>query len=388
MSWNSWSWTTQSSPNQYDYQDEAWYSRQNYAGYKGNKSNSRSHPYFEPPSGKGKGKNSLPSSSHEEPPTSLGAPVLPTSFMPNDTMYDSKELHGLTLNKKIKASHWSRKRSFAGRDVFDIKAHELMYHGAAEWSLRILSHGRFISTVPTRSVAESVFVAHLLSLVRKHHLDLDGAAEIAWVQQNPQANLPSKTSDVAALYHPLLTQLLQVLQKYAPVESSSKATQEMVALKTQLAKREQQLRAQGVEISPAKPSSAAASEDIPPGLNHALPLQVSQPQEEPQQGALDRLETIEQDVLKAKTKNLSGPSIDAVQTWVKTFKKTLGGQKFEVLQTLVEEIQKLALDKASVMSKDRLKELAVKFGIPISIANRMGLKSLSAVMATATMLAA
>ena len=110
-----------------------------------------------------------------------------------------------------------------------------------------------------------MFVAHLLTLVRKHHLDLDGAAEIAWVQQNPQANLPSKTSDVAALYHPLWTQLLQVLQKYAPVESSSKATQEMVALKTQLAKREQQLRAQGVEISPAKPSSAAASEDVPAG---------------------------------------------------------------------------------------------------------------------------
>ena len=60
-------------------------------------------------------------------------------------------------------------------------------------------------------------------------------------------------------------------------------------------------------------------------------------------------------MLKAKTKNLSGPSIEAVQTWVKTFKKTLGGQKFEELQTLVEEIQKLALDKASVMSKDRLK---------------------------------
>ena len=388
MSWNSWSWTNKSSPSQYDYQDEAWYSQQNYAGYKGNKSNSRSHPYSEPPSGKGKDKSSFSSSSHDDPPTSLAAPILPTSFVPNGTMYDSKELHGLTLNKKIEASHWSRKRSRAARDVFDIRAHELMYHGAAEWSLRIFSHGRFISTAPTKSVAETVFVAHLLSLVRKHHLDLDGAAEIAWVQQNPQANLPSKTSDVAALYHPLLTQLLQVLQKYAPVESSSKATQEMVALKTQLAKREQQLRAQGVEISPAKPSLAAASDDAPVGTSHALPLQTSEPQDEPQQGALGRLEIIEQDVLKAKTKNLSGPSIEAVQTWVKTFKKTLGAQKFEELQTLTEEIQKLASDKAGIMSKEGLKELAVKFGIPISIANRMGLKSLSAVMATATMSAA
>ena len=119
--------------------------------------------------------------------------------------YDSKELHGLTLNKKVEASHWSRKRALAGRDVFDIKAHELMYHGASEWSLRIHSHGRFVSTVPTRSVAESAFVAHLLSLVRKHHFDLDGAADIAWAQQNAQTSLPSKTSDVAALYNPLLT---------------------------------------------------------------------------------------------------------------------------------------------------------------------------------------
>ena len=31
-----------------------------------------------------------------------------------------------------------------------------------------------------RSVAKSVFVAHLLSLVRQHHLGLDGAANIAW----------------------------------------------------------------------------------------------------------------------------------------------------------------------------------------------------------------
>ena len=74
--------------------------------------------------------------------------------------------------------------------------------------------------------------------------------------------------------------------------------------------------------------------------------------------------------------------------WIKTFKKTLGAQKFEELQSLTDEIYKMSSDKASQMSKDRLKELAVKFGIPISIANRMGLKSLSAVMATAAMLAA
>ena len=228
-------------------------------------------------------------------------PTLPASSATNELCYDSKELRGLTFNKKVEASHWSRQRALAGRDVFDIKAHELMYHGTSEWSLIILSHGRFISTVPTRSVAESVFVAHLLALVRKHHLDLDGAAEIARVQQNPQTSLPSKTSDVAALYNPLLTQLLQVLQKYAPAEANSKASQEMVALKTQLANREEQLRAQGVELSPAKP--AASSEEPPSGSNRTLPLQApgpSVPQDDPQPGTLHHLENIEQGILKTK----------------------------------------------------------------------------------------
>ena len=117
-------------------------------------------------------------------------PTLPASFSTSESCYDSTELHGLSFNKKVEASHWSWKRALAGRDVFDIRAHELMCHGSSEWSLRIPNHGRFISTVPTRSVAESVFVAHLLALVRKHHLDLDGAAENAWVQQNPHTALP------------------------------------------------------------------------------------------------------------------------------------------------------------------------------------------------------
>ena len=114
----------------------------------------------------------------------------------------------------------------------------------------------------------------------------------------------------------------------------------------------------------------------------------SAPQDDPRPGTLDHLENIEQGTLRAKIKQLTGPSNEASQAWVKGFKKTLGVQKFEELQALVDEIYKTSSDKTSQMSKDRLKELAVKFGIPISVANRMGLKSLSAVMATATMLAA
>ena len=357
--------------------------------YKGGKSNYRPNPHFESTSGKGKGKNIRPHAPQDEEFVQVERPALPAAFSTSESCYDSKELHGLTFNEKVEASHWSRKRALAGRDVFDVRAHELMYHGSSKWSLRILSHERLISTVPTRSVAESVFVAHLLALVRKHHLDLDGAAENAWVQQNPHTALPSKTSDIGALCYPILAQLLQVLQKYALLETSSKVSQEMIALKTRLAKREEQLRAQGVELSPAKP--ALSSEEPATGSGHSLPLQSSGPpaiEEQPQPGALEHLDNIDQGILKTRVKRLTGPSVEASQSWLKGFKKTLGNQKFEELQNLAEEIYKTSSDKASSLSKDRLKELSVKFGTPMSIANRMGIKSLSAVMATATMLAA
>ena len=321
--------------------------------YKGGKSNYRPNPHFESASGKGKGKNIRPHAPQDEEFVQVEDLRFPLHFLPVNPATTPR-------------SHWSRKRALAGRDVFDVRAHELMYHGSSKWPLRILSHERLISTVPTRSVAESVFVAHLLALVRKHHLDLDGAAENAWAQQNPHTALPSKTSDIGALRYPILAQLLQVLQKCALVETNSKASQEMIALKTRLAKREEQLRAQGVELSPAKP--ALSSEEPAARSGHSLPLQSSGPP------AIEHLDNIDQGILKTRVKRLTGPSVEASQSWLKGFKKTLGNQKFEELQNLAEEIYKTSSDKASSLSKDRLKELSVKFDIPMSIANRMGIK--------------
>ena len=65
----------------------------------------------------------------------------------------------------------------------DIRAHELLFHGPAEWALRLLSHGRFVSVVPTRSVAESILVSQILAaiiLYRKKQYDLDGTAAAVW----------------------------------------------------------------------------------------------------------------------------------------------------------------------------------------------------------------
>ena len=59
----------------------------------------------------------------------------------------------------------------------DIRAHELLFHGPDEWTLRLLSHGRFVSMVPTRSVTESILASQLLSAIRKKQYDIDGTAE-------------------------------------------------------------------------------------------------------------------------------------------------------------------------------------------------------------------
>ena len=77
----------------------------------------------------------------------------------------------------------------------------------------------------------------------------------------------------------------------------------------------------------------------------------------------------------SNAKKLQGKSIPAVQTWCKTFKKTLGATKFE---ELTEEIA-TQIDDANnkIITKDKRRELAIKFGLPMSAVNKMGVKSVA-----------
>ena len=70
--------------------------------HKGNKSNYRSNPYSESSLGKGKGKGIRPPVSQDDEMVSSARPTLPALFATNELCYDSKELHGLTFNKKLK----------------------------------------------------------------------------------------------------------------------------------------------------------------------------------------------------------------------------------------------------------------------------------------------
>ena len=79
-----------------------------------------------------------------------------------------------------------------------------------------------------------------------------------------------------------------------------------------------------------------------------------------------------------------------MQAWCKIFKKTLGASKHAEFEGLVAEITAQVEDnnnKLTNFTNDKSRELAIKFGLPLSIVNKMGVKSLGSVAALASVLA-
>ena len=66
----------------------------------------------------------------------------------------------------------------------------------------------------------------------------------------------------------------------------------------------------------------------------------------------------------------------------------MGAGKYAELEELVGEITAQIEDTNNKLTKDKSRELAIKFGLPLSIVNKMGVKSLRSVVALASVLAA
>ena len=110
---------------------------------------------------------------------------MPASFLADAIHYDNTQVYGYTFRRNIEATAWTRKRNLAGRDPTQVAAHELMYHGLQEWALRTLSHGRFVSTICTRSIAESVMISQLLAAIRNAKIPLDDVAQTLYKSVHP-----------------------------------------------------------------------------------------------------------------------------------------------------------------------------------------------------------
>ena len=117
-----------------------------------------------------------PSKQHVEdsPPGSAESNLgLPANFKPTREFYDTQEVFGLTFPRKIKAIAWANKHGLAGRNLEEIRLHELTWQD----NLRALTQGRYVSINFARSIREATFISYLLQHVREHKLDLNQIAE-------------------------------------------------------------------------------------------------------------------------------------------------------------------------------------------------------------------
>ena len=120
---------------------------------------------------------------------------LPKSFAPDHTHLDTNPVpspNGYVFYRQVESTPWSRKVGLSGREVMDLRIHELAYHGLNEQSLRHLSHGRFTSVVFCRSVAEAVMTNRLLQAFRSRGIDIDQAAKLSFAQKYPGKAVPDK----------------------------------------------------------------------------------------------------------------------------------------------------------------------------------------------------
>ena len=129
-----------------------------------------------------------------------------------------------------------------------------MYHGLQEWALRTLSHGRFVSTICTRSIAESVMVSQLLAAIRNAKIPLDDVAQTLYKSVHPDLKTPDPKEDTLTLYAPLVTQFMQILKQHTPTQAQASALQSMQQLQDKLNKREQLLQDSGIQYTPTKVS--------------------------------------------------------------------------------------------------------------------------------------
>ena len=76
----------------------------------------------------------------------------------------------------------------------DIKLTNLTHKSIQEWMIRGLSHGKFTGVVLTKSIAESVLAARLLSALREKRVDIDETVKAMHKDKTKKA-IPDKTSE-------------------------------------------------------------------------------------------------------------------------------------------------------------------------------------------------
>lgn len=171
-------------------------------------------------------------------------------WTPNTDCYDSCTNLGGPVYRTIQATAWSTRKGLQGQDAFNVPYAALTRYGVEDYSVRLLSQGKFTGVVATRSVAESVFLSQMVKALREHNIDLDSAAEAS--HKGPA---PSKTSDPLRFFEPLIQSVLEDIRSKVPPETSLEQIHKLADTEAQLAKAQQKLQQHGIQMTPQRSSS-------------------------------------------------------------------------------------------------------------------------------------
>ena len=169
-------------------------------------------------------------------------------------MYDDELLYGHTFHKTVQPTAWSRRKNICGLNPLTIPIGLLTRHGASEFGLRLLSEGRFLGIITTRSIAESVFGAQLLKAMRDQGVDIDTLSEHLHRTADPDAPIPSKSEDPTGFMSPLIHAVVSKMKEISPTKQDTQAFRELQHVQKKLKETEEKLRqSQKAQRTPSLP---------------------------------------------------------------------------------------------------------------------------------------
>ena len=314
-------------------------------------------------------------------------------WTPNTECYDSCTNLGGPVYRQIQATAWSRRKGIQGQDPLTIPFAALTRYGVEDYSIRLLSQGKFTGVVATRSVAESVFLSQMVKALRDHNIDLDIAAEASH-----KGTIPSKTSDPIRFFEPLIQSVLDDIKSKVPPETSLDQIHKLADTEAQLAKAHQKLQQHGIQVTPQRQNTSRPAAP-------ALPTQTSTPEEQDTQADIPADSTPDDQQPPHKKPRRAKSKADKTEQADKTDMATilnpssmtlqdnhptshtdtkvtqwLDNIKDKKLHTYVKKITNML---TSLSKKDRpnLVETAIRYGVPMDKVQSMSYKSLAQVVA-------
>ena len=309
---------------------------------------------------------------------------------------DETLVYRSTLKCYVEPSAWSRAKGIAGKPVQDVKLTDLTHKGIQVWMIRGLSHGKFTGVVLTKSIAESVLTARLLSALREKKVDIDETVK-AMHRDKSAKSIPDKTSEATKFIQPLVDVVMQQLQPFlVTIDQTAAATnsgdnKDFQDTQQDNAKLRQKLQQAGIPITPMKnksakrgaESTASSPEEHADNDGQEQPLPVHEP-------IIKKWKTTNQgknkaDLIDEPTDVLSDnlPSnVNNTKSWVAAIRKDLSSSKQKQFDAHVNKM--LQVIDGKKYKKDQLQTLATRWGLPFSMANTATPKSLQRIIAVAT----